>query len=67
MLNELIRPSTIRRGYDDAVTMRPRYIVAAEIKATSVSSMTRLRNIVRGFPLGYRNLLFTVQAARTTG
>lgn len=51
MLNELIRPSTIRRGYDDAVTMRPRYTVAAEIGASSVSSMTRLRNIVGGFPL----------------
>ena len=31
--------------------MRQRYIVAAEIEATSVSSMARLRYAVRGFPL----------------
>ena len=57
----------LSRGYDDAVTMIPRYITEVELEGIRVSALTRLRNMVHGISLTWRKLLFTVPTACTGG
>ena len=47
--------------------MLPRYINEVELEGTRVSALTRLRTMVHGFSLTWRNLLFTVPTACTGG